>query len=60
VRASSALLARPRGLDRGVERQQVRLLGDAGDRVDNAADLVRAACEVLWHTPNGGPVLPTV
>ena len=35
---AAALLAGAGGLDRGVERQQVGLLGDAGDRVDDAAD----------------------
>ena len=39
-REAAALLAGAGGLDRGVERQQVRLLGDAGDRVDDAADLL--------------------
>ena len=33
-----ALLAGARGLDGGVERQQVGLLGDAGDGVDDPAD----------------------
>ncbi len=38
---AAALLAGAGGLDRGVEREQVGLLGDAGDRVDDAADLAR-------------------
>ena len=42
-----ALLAGAGGLDGGVERQQVGLLGDAGDGVDDAADLLRAWRQVL-------------
>src|SRR5262249_35553941 len=34
-REAAAVLAGPRRLDGGVQRQQVRLLGDAGDRVDD-------------------------
>ena len=52
LRTSSATTAKPRpglagagGLDRGVERQQVGLLGDAGDRRDDAGDLGRALAE---------------
>ena len=37
---AAALLAGAGGLDGGVEREQVGLLGDAGDRVDDAADLL--------------------
>ena len=51
-RTSSATTAKPRavlagasGLDRGVERQQVRLLGDLGDALDDRADLGRLAFE---------------
>ena len=44
---AAALLAGASGLDGGVERQQVRLLGDAGDRVDDPADLLRASRELL-------------
>ena len=40
-REAAALLAGAGGLDRGVERQQVGLLGDAGDRGDDAADPLR-------------------
>ena len=40
---AAALLAGAGGLDGGVERQQVGLLGDAGDRVDDAADLLGLA-----------------
>ena len=39
-REAAAVLAGTGGLDRGVERQQVRLRGDAGDRLDDPADLV--------------------
>src|SRR5205085_6906677 len=46
-REAAALLAGAGGLDGRVQRQQVRLLGDAGDRVDDAADLLRAAGERL-------------
>ena len=37
-REPAALLAGAGGLDGGVQRQQVRLLGDPADRVDDAAD----------------------
>ena len=40
---AAALLARARGLDGGVERQQVGLRGDGGDGLDDAADLVGLA-----------------
>jgi hypothetical protein len=33
-----AYLAGPRRLDRGVQRQEVGLLGDAGDELDDVAD----------------------
>ena len=39
-REPAALLAGPGGLDRGVERQQVGLPGDPGDRLDDPADLL--------------------
>ena len=39
-REPAAVLARARRLDRGVEREQVGLRGDPGDRLDDAADLV--------------------
>jgi hypothetical protein len=42
-----ALLAGAGGLDCGVQRQQVRLLGQAGDRGDDPADLLRARGQVL-------------
>ena len=38
-REAAALLAGAGGLDGGVERQQVGLLGDRGDRLDDPADL---------------------
>ena len=43
---AAALLAGAGGLDRGVERQQVRLLGDAGDRGDDAPDLLGLGAEL--------------
>ena len=46
-REAAALLAGAGGLDGGVEREQVGLLGDAGDRVDDAADPLRAGGELL-------------
>ena len=39
-REPAALLARAGGLDRGVQREQVGLLGDPGDRRDDRADLL--------------------
>ena len=39
-REASALLTGARRLDRGVEREQVRLLGDPGDRLHDHADLL--------------------
>ena len=45
---AAARIARARGLDRGVERQQIRALGDQIDRVDDAPDFVGA----LAHFPN--------
>ncbi len=38
-REAAPVLARPRRLDRGVERQQVRLVGQRVDRLDHHADL---------------------
>ena len=43
---AAALLARARGLDRGVQGEQVGLLGDAGDGVDDAADPLRARAQL--------------
>src|SRR5919204_322309 len=45
-REAAALLAGARRLDGRVQRQEVRLLGDAGDRVDDAADLLGLASEI--------------
>ena len=42
-REAAALLAGAGGLDGGVEREQVGLLGDAGDRRDDAGDLAPSA-----------------
>ena len=42
-REAAAALAGAGGLDRGVQRQQVRLLGDRRDRAHEAGDLLRAA-----------------
>jgi hypothetical protein len=39
-REAASLLAGPGGLDGGVQRQQVRLSGDAGDRGDDTPDLL--------------------
>ena len=44
---AAALLAGAGGLDGGVEREQVGLLGDAGDRVDDPADPLGARGELL-------------
>src|SRR4051812_18174172 len=43
---AAALLAGASGLDRGVERQEVGLLGDAGDGLDDAADALGALGEL--------------
>src|SRR5207342_706794 len=53
-REAAALLAGAGGLDGGVERQQVGLLGDAGDRVDEADDLARALRELADRRRDGG------
>ena len=54
-REAAALLAGARRLDRGVQRQQVGLAGDAGDRLDDAADLARLPGEIgdrrRWRCP---------
>ena len=42
-----ARFARPSGLDRGVQREHVRLLGDVADQGDDLADLVHFAGEGL-------------
>jgi hypothetical protein len=41
-------------LDRRVEREQVRLHGDAGERLDDATDALRALGEVV---DRGGDLL---
>ena len=41
------MFAGARGLDGGVEREEVRLLGDGADGLDNGADLLRARAELL-------------
>jgi hypothetical protein len=41
------VLARPRRLDRGVEREQVGLLGEVVDRLDDGADLLAQPAEVF-------------
>src|SRR3954471_20013559 len=46
-REAAALLAGAGGLDGRVQRQQVRLLGDAGDRGDDPADPLAAGRQVL-------------
>ena len=43
---AAALLARARRLDGGVEREQVGLGGDGGDRLDDAADLLGLGAEL--------------
>ena len=43
---AAALLAGAGGLDGGVERQQVGLLGDAGDGVDDAADALALGAQL--------------
>ena len=43
---AAALLAGARRLDGGVERQQVGLRGDRGDRLDDAADLIGLGAEL--------------
>ena len=45
-REAAALLARARGLDGGVEREQVGLRGDGGDGLDDAADLLGLRAEL--------------
>ncbi len=45
-RESAPLLAGACSLDRGVESQEVGLLGDAGDGVDEGADLLRLGCQL--------------
>ena len=54
---AAAVLAGAGGLDRGVQRQQVRLLGDAGDRGDDAADALGLLAEVADRArpPPGSP-----
>ena len=43
---AAALFAGAGGLDRGVQREQVGLLGDPGDRLDDPADALRAGGEL--------------
>src|SRR3954453_7411053 len=52
-REAAAVLAGAGGLDRRVEREQVRLLGDLGDALDDRADLARLALE-CGHGLGGG------
>ena len=52
-REAAALLARAGGLDGRVERQQVRLLGDAGDRRDDPADLLGLGREIADRVADG-------
>ena len=42
---AAPLLSRARRLDRGVERQEIRLIGDLADEVDDAGDLLRPRIE---------------
>ena len=44
---TAAMLACARGLDGGVQREEVRLLGDARNGLDNRADLLRALAELV-------------
>ena len=46
-REAAARLAGHRGLDRGVERENVGLLGDVVDQLDDVADLLRALAQAL-------------
>ena len=46
---TESVLAGARRLDRGVERQQIGLAGDARDAVDQLADLARLAIELRRH-----------
>ena len=44
---TTSALPRTCSFDRGVEREQIRLLGDAGDRRDDLADFLRALTELF-------------
>ena len=46
-----------RGLDRGVERQDVGLLGDLGDQVEHPVDLLRAGAERVGAVGDGADPL---
>src|SRR5690606_13378340 len=46
-REAAAAFARPRRLDRRVQREDVRLLGDFLDQLDDVADLLGAFAEAL-------------
>ena len=46
-REAASGLARRRRLDRGVQREDVRLLGDVRDQLDDLADLERGLAEAL-------------
>ena len=48
-REAAALVAGARGLDRGVKREQVRLVRDVLDHGDDLADLLRALALLLDH-----------
>src|SRR5581483_3954196 len=50
---AAALLARARRLDRGVQCQQVGLLGDRGDRRDDPTDLGRLGPELADRVGDG-------
>ena len=43
------MLACTRSLDGGVEREQIRLFGDAADDLDALADLLRAPAECCYR-----------
>ena len=43
------MLACTRSLDGGVEREQIRLFGDAADDLDALADLLRALAECRYR-----------
>ena len=49
-REASPLLAGSRGLDGGVEREQVGLIGDLADQLDDAADLAGPLIEFLYRS----------
>ncbi len=55
---TAALLTGAGGLNRGVEREQVRLLGDAGDRRDDLVDLLGLGGELADDVVDGGGGVP--